>query len=67
MHGKDGFVEISINLTKYRSKNNFVKLSELYRTFKLIARMLKLFTASLMLEFPTYYFGSTKLFISVFI
>jgi len=66
MHGKDDFVGISINLT--RSKNNFVKLSELYRTLKLVARILKLFAASLMLEFPTYYFdGSTKLFISVFI
>jgi len=35
---KEGFAEVFQNLTKYRYKNNLIKLSKkLCRTFKLIA------------------------------
>jgi len=48
LHGKNGFAEIFENLTKYRFENNFVwTIKILCRTFKLVARMLKLFTASI--------------------
>ena len=55
MHGKNNdFAKISKDLARYRSENNFVELSKLYRTFKLIARILQLFAALLItFEFST--------------
>jgi len=34
LHGKNSFVEVSKNLARYRSENNFVELSKLCRTLK---------------------------------
>jgi len=49
------FTEVSKNLTKYRSENNFVGLLKyLCRMFKFVAGMSKFFTTLFsMLEIPT--------------
>jgi len=50
--GKIDFAEIFKNFARYRSENNFIKLSKLYRTFKLVARISKFFaTLLIMFEF----------------
>jgi len=56
------FAEISKNLARYTSENNFVENYQLYRTFKLIDRISKFFTILLiMLEFPTLFWWSNKI------
>jgi len=44
MYGKNDFIEISKNLARYRSENNFVDLTKLlYRTLKCIEQCCKKF------------------------
>jgi len=51
---KTDLAEVYKNLTRYRPENNFVGLSKLCKTLKLIARMLKVFAALFIIfEFPT--------------
>jgi len=63
LYGKNGFVEVSKNLTRYKSKNKFGSPNNC-RTFKLVARMLKLFAALLqrLNVLHNYFDDLTKLF-----
>jgi len=54
LRGKIGFVKVFKILARYRSENNFVRLSN-YRTLKLLVRMSKLFAALLIIH-PTQLF-----------
>jgi len=58
---ENGFAEVSKNLARYRSENNFVWIIKIIRMLKLVARMLKLFAASINV-LRNYFDGSTKLF-----
>jgi len=51
LRGKIGFTKVFKILARYRSENNFVRLSN-YRTLKLLVRMSKLFAALLIIH-PT--------------
>jgi len=53
MRGKNGFTEISKNLAKYKSENNFVWTIKIIMRDTQLARMLKLSTALSSLEHST--------------
>jgi len=40
LHKESGFDEVTKNLVRYRSENNFVELFKLCKTLKLVARIL---------------------------
>jgi len=59
LHRKNDFAQISKNLARYRSENNFVRTLKLRGAPKLIAKMSKLFkTLLIMLERPNIIFKS---------
>jgi len=54
VYGKNGFAEVSNNLTKNKSENNIVWTIKIIIYLKLVARILKLFaTLSSMLKHST--------------